>query len=102
MELGIKVEQQGAFIQWGMKEAMLNPPTSMLWHLGKWGWCGFLALLLCVFNPAPACPQLLEVNKQWDQHFRSMKQQYEQKVMEFLGAEPRMAQGGGMRGFYPD
>ncbi|XP_072810614.1 TNFAIP3-interacting protein 1 isoform X6 [Vicugna pacos] len=27
-------------------------------------------------------PQLLEVNKQWDQHFRSMKQQYEQKIIE--------------------
>lgn len=26
------------------------------------------------------CPQLLEVNKQWDQHFRAMKQKYEQKV----------------------
>ncbi|KAG8509273.1 TNFAIP3-interacting protein 1, partial [Galemys pyrenaicus] len=26
--------------------------------------------------------ELLEVNKQWDQHFRSMKQQYEQKVTE--------------------
>ncbi|XP_021556656.2 TNFAIP3-interacting protein 1 isoform X3 [Neomonachus schauinslandi] len=26
--------------------------------------------------------QLLEVNKQWDQHFRSMKQQYEQKITE--------------------
>lgn len=25
-------------------------------------------------------PQLLEVNKQWDQHFRAMKQKYEQKV----------------------
>jgi len=25
--------------------------------------------------------ELLEVNKQWDQHFRSMKQQYEQKVV---------------------
>ncbi|TKC44264.1 hypothetical protein EI555_016623 [Monodon monoceros] len=25
---------------------------------------------------------LLEVNKQWDQHFRSMKQQYEQKITE--------------------
>lgn len=76
------------------------PPTSMLWHLGKWGWVSGTPSVC--FNPAPACPQLLEVNKQWDQHFRSMKQQYEQKVMEFLGAEPRMAQGGGMRGFYPD
>ncbi|XP_053812521.1 TNFAIP3-interacting protein 1 isoform X5 [Vidua macroura] len=26
--------------------------------------------------------QLLEVNKQWDQHFRSMKQKYEQKVTD--------------------
>uniref|UniRef100_A0A673V1R4 TNFAIP3-interacting protein 1 n=1 Tax=Suricata suricatta TaxID=37032 RepID=A0A673V1R4_SURSU len=26
--------------------------------------------------------ELLEVNKQWDQHFRSMKQQYEQKITE--------------------
>ncbi|XP_006204493.2 TNFAIP3-interacting protein 1 isoform X1 [Vicugna pacos] len=26
--------------------------------------------------------ELLEVNKQWDQHFRSMKQQYEQKIIE--------------------
>uniref|UniRef100_A0A3Q2KVG5 TNFAIP3 interacting protein 1 n=1 Tax=Equus caballus TaxID=9796 RepID=A0A3Q2KVG5_HORSE len=26
--------------------------------------------------------ELLEVNKQWDQHFRSMKQQYEQKALE--------------------
>ena len=42
--------------------------------------------------------ELLEVNKQWDQHFRSMKQQYEQKVMEFPGAEPRTARGGGLRG----
>ncbi|NWX86575.1 TNIP1 protein, partial [Nothoprocta pentlandii] len=26
--------------------------------------------------------ELLEVNKQWDQHFRSMKQQYEQKITD--------------------
>uniref|UniRef100_A0A6I8P0Y2 TNFAIP3-interacting protein 1 n=1 Tax=Ornithorhynchus anatinus TaxID=9258 RepID=A0A6I8P0Y2_ORNAN len=26
--------------------------------------------------------ELLEVNKQWDQHFRSMKQQYEQKITQ--------------------
>ncbi|XP_052053777.1 TNFAIP3-interacting protein 1 isoform X3 [Apodemus sylvaticus] len=26
--------------------------------------------------------ELLEVNRQWDQHFRSMKQQYEQKITE--------------------
>lgn len=26
--------------------------------------------------------ELLEVNKQWDQHFRTMKQQYEQKITE--------------------
>ncbi|XP_041079549.1 TNFAIP3-interacting protein 1 isoform X2 [Polyodon spathula] len=26
--------------------------------------------------------ELVEVNKQWDQHFRSMKQQYEQKITE--------------------
>lgn len=26
--------------------------------------------------------ELLDVNKQWDQHFRSMKQQYEQKITE--------------------
>ncbi|XP_025148178.1 TNFAIP3-interacting protein 1 isoform X5 [Bubalus bubalis] len=31
---------------------------------------------------AAALQQLLEVNKQWDQHFRSMKQQYEQKITE--------------------
>ncbi|XP_063269978.1 TNFAIP3-interacting protein 1 isoform X5 [Prinia subflava] len=29
-----------------------------------------------------AAEQLLEVNKQWDQHFRSMKQKYEQKVTD--------------------
>ncbi|XP_058704534.1 TNFAIP3-interacting protein 1 isoform X3 [Poecile atricapillus] len=29
-----------------------------------------------------ATEQLLEVNKQWDQHFRSMKQKYEQKVTD--------------------
>lgn len=63
-------------------------------HLGSWNiWLFFLMFL----TPVPACPQLLEVNKQWDQHFRSMKHQYEQKVMEFLGAELRMARGGGMR-----
>lgn len=33
----------------------------------------------------PLSLQLLEVNKQWDQHFRSMKQKYEQKVG--LGAQ---------------
>lgn len=41
---------------------------------GLWG---------CVLGPCSAgtlCPQLLEVNKQWDQHFRAMKQKYEQKV----------------------
>lgn len=42
---------------------------------------------LVFLTPVPASPQLLEVNKQWHQHFRSMKQQYEQKVMEVLGAE---------------
>lgn len=38
--------------------------------------CAFTAHLLLT----RLSPQLLEVNKQWDQHFRSMKQQYEQKV----------------------
>lgn len=41
---------------------------------GLWG---------CVLGPCSVgtlCPQLLEVNKQWDQHFRAMKQKYEQKV----------------------
>lgn len=36
MELGIKVKQQGAFIQWGMEEAMLQlypPPVCS----GTWG-----------------------------------------------------------------
>lgn len=53
--------------------------------------CALLGKLVCVelavcgpllipCNPA-LFPQLLEVNKQWDQHFRSMKQQYEQKVV---------------------
>lgn len=40
--------------------------------------CG--PLLIFPTNPTLS-PQLLEVNKQWDQHFRSMKQQYEQKVV---------------------
>lgn len=31
-------------------------------------------------SATPLSPQLLEVNKQWDQHFRAMKQKYEQKV----------------------
>lgn len=47
--------------------------------------------LLIPANPLLS-PQLLEVNKQWDQHFRSMKQQYEQKVAWELWevkAEPR-------------
>lgn len=103
MELGIKVEKQGAFIQWGMEEAMLQlSPHQYALAPGEMGLVWVSGTPSVCFNPAPACPQLLEVNKQWDQHFRSMKQQYEQKVMEFLGAEPRMAQGGGMRGFYPD
>lgn len=39
-------------------------------------------VLLCLAPSNPHSPlQLLEVNKQWDQHFRSMKQQYEQKVV---------------------
>lgn len=95
MQLGIKPEQQG------MEAVLQLCPACALgtWGAGAWG--GYLAPLPRVPNPVPACPQLLEVNKQWDQHFRSMKQQYEQKVMEFLGAEPRMAQGGGTRGLWP-
>lgn len=37
MELGIKVEQQGAFIQWGMEEAMLNPPHQYALAPGEMG-----------------------------------------------------------------
>uniref|UniRef100_A0A8C3URC1 TNFAIP3-interacting protein 1 n=1 Tax=Catharus ustulatus TaxID=91951 RepID=A0A8C3URC1_CATUS len=39
----------------------------------------------------PLSLQLLEVNKQWDQHFRSMKQKYEQKVGLGELAEARRA-----------
>ncbi len=51
-------------------------------HLGK---LVHVELTLLVASLLISCyprlaPQLLEVNKQWDQHFRSMKQQYEQKV----------------------
>lgn len=75
----------------------------VLWAPGKPGhsvgiWLSILPSSLMFLTPVPVCPQLLEVNKQWDQHFRSMKQQYEQKVMEFPGAEPRTARGGGLRG----
>lgn len=51
--------------------------------LQSWWWWRWLSLvLLCFSLLTPVSPlQLLEVNKQWDQHFRSMKQQYEQKVL---------------------
>lgn len=45
-------------------------------------------------------PQLLEVNKQWDQHFRAMKQKYEQKVgLSAWGAHLfwLLADGGGLK-----
>lgn len=52
-------------------------------------------MVLCLPPANPALsPQLLEVNKQWDQHFRSMKQQYEQKVvweLREVKAEPRVS-----------
>lgn len=95
MQLEIRVEQRGAPDQWGIEAPYIAALSCMgFGHLGSWNiWLFFLMFL----TPVPACPQLLEVNKQWDQHFRSMKHQYEQKVMEFLGAELRMARGGGMR-----
>lgn len=90
------MEQQGASDQ-GLKHPRLQlyPACALgTWEVGALGgiWLFFLGFL----TPVPACPQLLEVNKQWDQHFRSMKQQYEQKVMEFPGAELEEAGGGGM------
>lgn len=42
-------------------------------------WLSLVLLCLSPTNPSFSV-QLLEVNKQWDQHFRLMKQQYEQKV----------------------
>lgn len=42
-------------------------------------------------SAAPLSLQLLEVNKQWDQHFRATKQKYEQKVR--LGAQSWVLKG---------
>lgn len=92
------MEQQGTPGLWGLgKPGLQLYPAS---DLGMWAAghsVGIWPSSLVFLTPVPACPQLLEVNKQWDQHFRTMKQQYEQKVMELLGTELRLARGGGMR-----
>lgn len=51
--------------------------------LGKLVCAKWFSLVLPCLSPANSSlsSQLLDVNKQWDQHFRSMKQQYEQKVV---------------------
>lgn len=68
----------------GSRQRVDPPPTHAArctYEAGGGGvgslWSSSACLLLTPVSP----PQLLEVNKQWDQHFRSMKQQYEQKVL---------------------
>ncbi|XP_043560148.1 TNFAIP3-interacting protein 1 [Chiloscyllium plagiosum] len=51
---------------WGLFVSRASAPVGSVW-----------ALIAVCFEF-----QLLEVNKQWDQQFRSMKQQYEQKIVE--------------------
>lgn len=68
----------------GSRQRVDPPPTRAARCACKAGgggvgclWSSSAYLLLTPVSPL----QLLEVNKQWDQHFRSMKQQYEQKVL---------------------
>ena len=60
------------------------PPSSLTHCWSAWSCPSLYLRCLSLANPSLS-PQLLEVNKQWDQHFRSMKQQYEQKVLGGYG-----------------